>query len=633
MFKTGRPLAIVTSLLVIFVAGLTPFGCGSGQEEVTAPTTGHTSTGLGSTQTAVVSASNGDFFGGLLGVALKGLISGATGEIGGEVMGLILSELGWGDSQSSADQQALTDMNQKLDQIQSTLNQIEGGIAGIEQQLQITEEEILANTNDPTPAITQIRTYTQELAGMAEGESPGSVTPGDIKDFANQVEAGFLIETAVNSIHDAIIPPTSARVPVLDNFTDLAIKKLGSRSLTDCYSGLEQYFSQLLYYQTQGVNVVVEAKNALAKAQAAQANSQSAKAFLDQYLKHTLAPEVDSFTKNVHRLVLAQVGLTDADSFLSAEAETVLARASFFRIETLAEDHFGLRGTLIATQDLADSPLQLNATDAGGKAYPGTATLYTVTGKAYDFWSQNTVKSASAYTVIEYDFGDVPAGDYSVSLALPQGMQDYKWSSTVKNYDSDYNPTDSGSLVYGNMPMSLRIGATERFDSNGRPPLGPQWQSNQMGPTKNVDVNMEPDSFQSSLTANCPNNTDFSADIGNYASFVFVGDQAATVNLDYSAQVTGGITPSGSQIFYQIAVLDQTSNTSVASKTDVRWGGSSQATFDNPTQVTGTFTFSAQPNHCYSLLVELKILGGTSLLSGGGGRIQVRNVTAGIAFK
>lgn len=233
---------ISTILMVIFLFSITagPMGCGDSKPTVKDPP---------------LQGDGASINGALLSKVVGGLVDGAYGQVGGDVMGLILNLLGYGGG--SGDQSALNAMSAKLDQIVSLLKDIKNQLDQLLLQLKITEEEILANTNDPTNAITQITSVHEELQGLSK-KNAGSVDQTTLTGFTNRVENVYNIYAQVNTIHNAILPPTVVKAPVLNNFTDLSINK--GNSLMDSYLGLEQYFSQLLYYQLEGVNLIVETK-------------------------------------------------------------------------------------------------------------------------------------------------------------------------------------------------------------------------------------------------------------------------------------------------------------------------------------------------------------------------------------
>jgi len=416
------------------------------------------------------------FYGSLLKTVLSGLIYGAAGQIGSGAMGEILDLLGWGSNQ---DQDNLNEMSSKLDQIVDYLGNIKSELDDLMNQLKITEEEILENVNDPTDAINKIASTHEDLQTLSKNNA-GSLQPGSetFTDFLNTVENVRDIYQQVDNIKYAIIPLTSANAPVLNNFTKLSIDE--GNSLWNIYLGLEQYFSQLLYYQMEGVNLIIETKIYRDKAKLDQVrdgfNAQQYLSYEDNkgvqygFIETKLQPEVDNFMDNVYRMILNQVNLLDSSSFLPSDAPSVLSRANFFRIQSLNEDHYGLRGTLMATQDLVNSVMTIQVKNKQtSQTYSGTGTLYTVSNtgtskytvqvQTYDYWSDINVKPSSDYTVVEYDFGDAPLGDYDIL----DGSGNVIGSAKVQAYKDDYTVDASGAINYGHFTISKRIGALDRF--------------------------------------------------------------------------------------------------------------------------------------------------------------------------
>jgi hypothetical protein len=402
------------------------------------------------------------FFGNLLGKVVSGIVSGASGKIGTAAMGEVLSLLGWGDD-NDQNAAALAAMDTKLDQIQQSLTTIQTELKSLQSELKITEEEILLNANDPGGAITEIGTYADELSGMSDGVAPGDGDQAGILHFADQVQDDFRIENDVNQIHDAIIPSDSARSPVLDNFTKLAIAQAdGGADLNDAYLGLEHYFTQLVYNQMRGVDLVVEAK--MAAAAAGLPAGTSAPVYLQQFRATKLAPEVRSFVDNVWRLVLSRVDLESTATFLPPEAESIVSRAQFLSTQILNEDHFGLRLHVVVTDDWAGKLGGSYAASSSGKTYRSqSATTSVVSGPAYDWWSGNTVTPSSHYTVMVVDFGDVAPGSYAVT----DGDGARVATVPVQKWDPDYRlDPDAGTIEYGLGICSTRTGAVSAFAQN-----------------------------------------------------------------------------------------------------------------------------------------------------------------------
>jgi hypothetical protein len=548
------------------------------------------------------------FYGSLLKTVLSGLISGAAGQIGSRAMGEILDLLGWGSNQ---DQDNLNEMSSKLDQIVDYLGNIKSELDDLMNQLKITEEEILKNVNNPKDAINSIASTHEDLQKLSKN-SAGSVQPGSetFTDFLNTVENVRDIYQQVDNIKYAIIPLTSANAPVLNNFTKLSIDE--GNSLWNIYLGLEQYFSQLVYYQMEGVNLICETKIYRDKAKLAQVRDGfNAQQYLSYgkdgtqygFIETKLHPEVDNFMDNVYRMILNQVNLLGSSSFLPSDAPSILSRANFFRIQSLNEDHYGLRGTLIATKDLVSSVITINARNRQtGKTYPGKGTLYTVSNtgtskytvqvKTYDYWSGNNVKPSSDYTVIAYDFGGAPLGDYDIL----DGSGNVIGSAKVQAYKDDYTVDASGTINYGHFTISRRVGAKDAFNDNVH------WAF-----AYDVDTNTEAWGSADSKSMKLQGwSGQYRGYTKLYGSFVFSADKSTSLAFHYKAHAYGSVSagayyPSDATISYGIELWDATTNACVnplkANSASAYYSWDLKKIDDNYDEI---FTFNdPSPGHVY----------------------------------
>ncbi|MHB8770944.1 MAG: hypothetical protein ACYC7J_08110 [Syntrophales bacterium] len=603
---------VLSMVLFLFVFGFAgPMGCGDSQTPAKSPR---------------LQGDESPFSGGLLKDLLTGLWDGASGEIGGDAMGLILNLLGWGGG-GGDDQQDLAAMSQKLDEIVSLLSDIENRLDALLKQLKITEEEILANTNDPSNAITQIDSSHQELQGLSK-KGAGSVDQATLANFTNRAENVYNVYEQVNAIHDAIVPPTIAKTPVLNNFADLALNK--GNSLTDSYLGLEQYFAQLLYYQMEGVNLIVETKTYRKKAGLPQIDGREADEYMNFFTSQKLQPEVDNFMSNVHRLILNHVDLVDSAGFLPADAESVLSRANFFRAQALNQDHFGLRGNLIATQDLVSSIRIVHAQNIQtGNFYDiRTGTLSTVTGKAYDSWQGNSVKGSSDYTVVSYDFGALPLGDYRI---LNIDMQVVIGHATVQAFKDDYTADPSGTIAYGHFVLSQRVGAKDAFNNNA------SW----IGWTKELhhaSSNVSASDKQVSVTGSNQNDS-YSGEAELDANFIYSGTADAGFTINYSAHAYGTTSSSSnvqaggnanSTIQYTLSIWDKTTGRVVSTFTSPTktTGDNGSASIDDRPQGSWYFP-NPSPGHNYYIVFYCRV-GGDSYYGRSGGNVTIDSIAGNV---
>jgi hypothetical protein len=570
------------------------------------------------------------FFGSLLGKVVSGLVSGAASNVGNDAMGEILSLLGWG-SNNSGNAAALVAMDAKLDQIEAELVQIITMLGDLERALQITQEEIILNTNDPTAAITEIGTFMDELEGMSDGIPPGGGNQTQILAFANQVENAFRIENDVNTIHDAILPPDSAKTPVLDNFTDLSINQIaaGHGDLDTAYLGLEQYFTQLIYNQLRGVDLVVEAK--LAKAAAGQPDGTSASAYLTAFRTNKLAPEVQNFLDNMWRLILSQSELDHTQGFLPSEAGSCVSRAEFLRTQILNMDHFGLRAHVVVTSDWVGKIDPAMAHGNGRDWTPVTETSSVVQGPTYDYWSGHTVKASSDYTIVTYDFGPATAGTYTITGPNYNGLA--LGTASVQRFDDDYVIDAAGTDVYGSSVGSTRTGGVDGFAKNAT-------LSSQVKPgTWNVSCTGGP--AQSFIGVQGSNsNDDFGGTNEADYGFVYGGSQPVTMSIPVGANPNGSVSvgcnadaggSAQASMGYLVGVYDETARAFVGSPMS---GSRTVYTNDKATTnttINQTFTFTAQPGHGYYAFFAASAAGSSQygsaaakMVIGCGGGLEVR---------
>ena len=575
--------------------------------------------------TPTLTADN-SFYGSLINVAITGLVKGAAEDFGSDAMGQMLQLLGWGSG--SGDQAALDAMNQKLDQIINALSQIQIQLGLLETQLNITEDEILANANDPTAAITEITTFQGELTALSNSNAVGTVNQSMIlSNYANQFEASFKVDVDVQTIHDAMIPPTSVKAPVLDNFVNLCTLQISAAvTLTDCYQGLELYFSQLIYNQIKGVNIAIESK--VAQEKGGLVPPGTAKAYMAAYQANTLQPEVATFQAAVRKLILNQADLVNTATFLPPDAAAILARADFLAIQILAQDHFGLRATLIATQDLVSAPIVVSAKNqTTGTSYAGTGTMATAYGPTYDSWSGNQVSSNNAYNVVSYDFGTVPNGNYNIVDQNGNVLA----TAQVQTYTTDYVVSSSGTVNYGNTVFAKRLGAKDAFNNNAR---WNWWTQNLYNTGANGNAAVKWTGLQGSAQ-----NDSYSGEDELDAGFVYNNSRSLPITIHYAAHAygttysdanSGAGGSAQSKILYNIGLWDATTGYEVS-----RFYTNQVST--DATQKNGlgdwpnsSFYFpNPSPGHAYYLFFYCTI-NGNSWYGDAGGNITIDGIVGNL---
>ena len=582
----------ILAILFVWIVG-TPVGCGNSSAPV------EKSPGLQGDDTS--------FYGDVIQVILDGLIEGSADAAGEDVMGLILEKLGFGSG--SNDQAALDSMSQKLDQIVALLGDIENTLKSLITQLNITQENILLNVNDPKDAITSIETSHQELQGLVQGKSPGSVDQATLLGFVERVESVFIIDKQINAVQNAILPATSASTPVLYNLADLAINRVSQqgKDLSDAYLSIENYFSQLLYYQLEGVNLFVETKIYRKKAGLPQIDGMDASAYLDFFDQKSLQPEVDNFTNSVYRLILGLAAdPMDSANFLPSDSADILSRANFLRIQSLNEDHFGLRGTCIATRTIASSVVPLHAKNrATGQIYSGKGALTTAPGRTYDFWSGNAVQGSSDYSVISYDFGDVPLGNYDILDESNNVVS----SASVQTFKDNYTVDSSGSIHYGHFFISQRLDPKSSFNSKA------EWN----WWTTGGNVNFSGSATDKTVGVNGLTDSSYSGDAELDAQFVYNGSAGSGFTVHYAAHAYGEnmafsaypFKPTKSTVSYAIGIWDRTTNVGVYqfnSRTSAFSTDNESMKFDDKPQGSWFFP-NPSPGHTYYIYFRTHIDG------------------------
>jgi hypothetical protein len=559
----------------------------------------------------VLSNEESSFDGKLLQLVVEGLASGASQEAGSDAYGNILSLLGWG---TDSDSKRYDAMAKTLTAVENGITEIKAALSQLQAHLNITEEEIIANTNDPTAAMTEITTYDDELQGLSVAAVPGKGSRPNILAFADKVESDYRIENDVNLIGSAIIPPSSAKSPVLDNYASLLIDRMNSQGvdLPSAYFALETYFSQLMYYQLQGVTLVVEAKTAEAKSGATPVGTDAA-TYYAHFRTHQLAPEVQNFMDNTWRLIVARVSLVHTGEFLPSEANGVAARAEFLRTQTLGLDHFGLRANAVVTSNHSGELTTATATSSDGTVYPAkTTATATVSGPVYDSWKGNTVLASTDYQILTFDFGAVPAGTYTVT-----GTAGFATKAVqVQQYTPDYSLAADGKILYGYAVGDTRVGAVEAFADGAGTGAGRTWVH---GGDSHVSFSGNLKSDTISVSGNQTNGK-FSGEYQVDYRFVYSGSSPAKVRIPSAAHAYGtldtkidmNLDDPGSAYAKAAATMgvwDSKSNKIVSAasswSTDVDNNKATTADWRAPKN----FAFTALPGHSYTVYFTVTVNG------------------------
>jgi hypothetical protein len=580
------------------------------------------------------------FYGGLLKETMLALAKGAVGKIGGGAMGNMLDLLGWGDSDNDIEKDALKKMDGKLDTIIDMLTDLGGFLQSLLAQLLITEEEILANANDPTAFLNEIDTYHSDLGRMVgDTTKPGEGDQQDILDFADYIEDGLRIQNDVNGIFHAIYPQTSAKTPVLNNYTDLLLNRIstGNGTFTDAYLSLELYTSQLVINQLKGVNLVVEAYNL-------DDNDTSAKTYFDSYNESILTEEIDnpgnelSFMYNVYRMALSTVNpqSTSGQDAFPGDTKDFLKRALFYRHTALHGDqNEGLHVLIIETQESDDFQDTLTAVNQEtGETYTLNQVSATrnVPGNIYDQWNDDAHLSPGMHYNVYHFSGagaDMDIGTYKIGLS-PSVL--FGRPVSVDSYNSDYSVVSEGGVLdrannHGVVTFLFRSPKnhakiqthwTARHHNTQGTSITDGWTDDGV-----YYLPYELHGYKSDLDS-----YDGWAQLRHY--FDYAGADNKTVYVDFSANVSGYLYTQDygiAQMDIHFGVWDVTADKRV-SDTEGNLSFKAPALNDGVNKKFsdvshGTATFTAKPDHHYRTYYYLRASGSGNDFAGSQGAIRI----------
>lgn len=438
---------------------------------------------------------------------MEALLEGAASEFGGEGAGWILGLLNTG----GGDDQRFDEMKADLQEILNDLKQIIGALKSLAHDLALDTNSVETYIEgiNASDAISTIKTHygpegkdhrgstnTLKYFSYMTSKDSNSTTKAQIATLVENINGAWDIEDQVQKIHDAIIPDIGDTNGLLDLWTDKFLLQghVSDDQLMDYYKTLERYFSVLLFYQFKGASLVVEALNYQSnpgeQMKVSDLSSADGESPALSYLKGTFQPQIkeqtDRFIKCVTKLIANNCGLYWERRFLPGTAQEILARTTWFVIQTLGEDDYGLRVGLLGTKNLIQ---EVNGMMSGKKydeliADPGELVDAEVPDRPYDYWGTlnkpdlNTLKKGASYSYLafvkwrDYTHDDngvpVPAsywvpGSYEVLYATPWG--DYGWQyigyALVKTYTKDYIEDPDGKISYGYILGELRRGGKE----------------------------------------------------------------------------------------------------------------------------------------------------------------------------
>lgn len=439
--------------------------------------------------------------------AMMALLKGAMSKFGGEGAGWILGLLNTG----GGDDQRFDEMKADLQEILNDLKQIIGALKSLAHDLALdtkTVETYIEGIN-ASDAISKIKahygpegkdsrgdTNTLKYFSYMTSKDSDSTTKAQIATLVENINGAWDIEDQVQKIHDAIIPDIGDTNGLLDLWTDKFLLQghVSDDQLMDHYKTLERYFSVLLFYQFKGASLVVEALNYQSnpgeQMKVSDLSSADGESPALSYLKGTFQPQIkeqtDRFIKCVTKLISNNCGLYWERRFLPGTAQEILARTTWFVIQTLGEDDYGLRVGLLGTSNLVHDSTCVYTGKNQDIIIAETLELVDaeVPDRPYDYWGTlskpdlNTLKKGTSYSYLafvkwrDYTYDDngvpVPAsywvpGSYSVYYATPWGDHDsqYIGHALVKTYTKNYIEDPDGKISYGYILGKLRRGGKE----------------------------------------------------------------------------------------------------------------------------------------------------------------------------
>ncbi|WP_345985112.1 YCF48-related protein [Sulfurimonas sp. HSL-1656] len=563
----------------------------------------------------------GSMFASIIRTSVEGFVGGATGDIGGVVMGLILEKIGWGSQGDDEANKLLQSMNAKLDDILNDLQAIKESLDSLKVQLNLDMEIINKNILDPTDAITDIGTTHDEFDATFGGVKSGEGNQTEIHAFIdNHIVNDFHIENDVNTIHDAIVPPDIAKTPALTNFTNFVNDSYtqGYGTLTDAYKAMELYTSQLIVNQLKGVNLVVEAKHV-------EEGNASVTQYMGSYQTklHEMLGDPgngESFIYNAYRLALMHANplpYQSGDDYFTDEAAALLKRAEFYRLLASGSKTFGPRILVFQTQDtpsdnsfyIANPDTILKNSQFGCVQADGS-----VPGATYVYWDGNSIKPETAYDVYEcgitdpieprtYDILDQNPNPYIIALSTAKTIGQI----TVQRYDENYSVQPDGNYTYGHTTF-FRRSALNHFAQDSE-----YWSAHTDGMYLSDTYGSAP--WGTGILGQADGEYEYTGHYEIDGSFRYDGTQERTLYVDYDAtyhMVTNsyytGAGSSEAHAYVHFGVWDATAGqaATVFHSHHQDTVGDTKDTLQHP---TGVAHFTAKPGHSYYVYFSMHVSG------------------------
>lgn len=583
---------------------------------------------------------------------MEELLKGAASELGGEGAGWILGLLNTG----GGDDQRFDEMKADLQEILNDLKQIIGALKSLAHDLALDTNSVETYIEgiNASGAISSIKTHygpegkdcrgdtnTLKYFSYMKSKDSNPTTKAQIARLVENINGAWDIEDRVQQIHDAIIPDIGDTNGLLDLWTNKFLLQgpVSDDQLMDYYKTLERYFSVLLFYQFKGASLVVEALNYQSnpgeQMKVSDLSSADGETPALSYLKGTFQPQIkeqtDRFIKCVTKLISNNCGLYWERRFLPGTAQEILARTTWFVIQTLGEDDYGLRVGLLGTSNLVHDSTCFYTGKNQDNIIAETLELVDaeVPDRPYDYWGTlnkpdlNTLKKGTSYSYLAvvkwrdytHDKNGVPVpasywvpGSYPVYYWGDQESQ-YIGHALVKTYTKNYIEDPDGKISYGYILGELRRGGKEVIM---HPPV---FKRHYYHNNRNGDVNWWEDDYLNDdhlhLWVHGKNKyTNSSSDIDMkvewYHIFTFDGSEPTKAYLNIAGNISGSVhihhenrEGNEAKIGYHVGVYDKTNKKIVKKISDEYEPSKADETQDYKKTLNDQISFTLKPGVTY----------------------------------
>ena len=437
---------------------------------------------------------------------LQGIVSGIGSWSAQKALGWLLSLAGVDQDKITQEmEKQMAAMNEKLNEIISELQVIEGELIDILKAIKMSTDAIINNNEalhiaDDLDVITNqygnLKYFTKDVMGTKEGKAQAQKMADDILSAS-----GYDIDQKLYNIYAGVmgIDP-GINEGALSAWTTTLIDKVGTESLLQLYLSLEYYFGSLMSTQSKGLSLMIEAlhhRDDPVTSEEITPNDYpgTAKEYLDDKFTPWMQAETEEFLRCVDRLVVAGLDLrTDASSqvqMISDDVKHIYFRADYLAAQLSSRHPFGLTVRLVGEPDSVQAYIKdkvlvtansesMTVVPVGVKGHEKDVRLTQVEHWMYwpEGWTQAymqwnwgqceinnghhvgfiTFNAATDVAVVKYSLSSAAAGAYDVTVHAPKETPEFK-SATVALYDKDGQKEDHAtelSHLYGNAVIPIR---------------------------------------------------------------------------------------------------------------------------------------------------------------------------------